>query len=696
MNGLAANIELARAGVEVALLDTDGVIVEVNEAWTRFAVANGGDPARTGVGVSYLAVCEATEDDEVALSVAAAVRAAVGGDLPAPMRIRISCDAPDVPRQFDVLVSSRVSSSGELLGATVTLSPTTSDPVPSSGLSLPDGPRLRSEDLFGQLTSQAQGVLRTQGRLRGLLRANAAVTSDLSLPVVLRHLVTAARELVDARYAALGVIGTDGTLAELVHSGLDPATVERVRQLAHVSHGDGLVDVLLDDLRPGDVEHPRDHPGGPGTPGRDPSMTGLLAVPIRIRDQVFGTLYLAPSARGGFTDEDEQLVTTLAASAGVAIENARLFAQAAQERQWLEASTEMTHRLFAGALDEPLDLVLRYAARGAAADFARVVVPHDAHHGRVQAQIGSIDHRRPGDLLELDDTLCGRILAGGKPLLVPDYDSEFTDAARRIDAPDGIGAVAAVPLLDPQQQVLGALLVVRRPGSPALTEHDLALLESFAKHAGIAMTLNQARADREELVLLADHDRIAADLHDHVIQQLFATGMGLNGLVAHQDRPEHQERLLGYVDALDDTIRSIRTTIFELRQRQPTAQGLLARLMAVVDDERPALGFSPRIDFSGNLDRNVPPDVADDLVAVLREALSNIARHAHASSATVRVALTGPLLEVHVTDDGTGTGNPSRSSGLSNLRRRAQAHHGTFEVRSPDTGGTHLHWTARV
>ena len=662
MRGSPGSLDLARSAVEVALLDMDGVIVEVNEAWSRFALANGGDPSRAGVGVSYLRMCD-LGGDETSEAVAAAVRAAIGGDLPGAMTVRISCDAPDAPRQFDVLVSSRRAASGERLGATVTLSPTS----PQGGDD--DGPE-----------PSVQGLLRTQGRLQGLLRATTAVAGDLSLPEVLRHIVTAAQDLVEARCAALGVVGADGTLVECVHSGLEPATVERIGALTHV---DGLPGVLLG--------RPRRMPGE----DEDEGPAGFLDVPVPVRERVFAHLCLAESTHGGFTEEDEQLVTALAASAGVAIENARLFAQAAQQRRWLEASTEMTQRLFAGAGDEPLDLVLRYAARGASADFARVVVP-DGDHGRVQSQIGSIDHRHPGDLIELDGTLCGRILATAKPLLVADYDSAFTGSTRCTDAPDGVGAVAGVPLLDSHHHVLGALLVVRRPGSMPFTEHDMGLLESFADHAGIAIALDHARADRQALALLADHDRIAADLHDHVIQQLFATGMGLNGLVPHQARPEHQQRLLGYVTALDDTIRTIRTTIFALQHRQPAAPGVLARLMAVVDDQRPLLGFSPRVDFSGNLDQEVPADLADDVVAVLRESLSNIARHAHAESAAIRVALEGPVLEVRVTDDGTGIGQPTRSSGLGNLRRRAEAHHGTFEVRSPDGGGTLLLWTATV
>jgi signal transduction histidine kinase len=165
-------------------------------------------------------------------------------------------------------------------------------------------------------------------------------------------------------------------------------------------------------------------------------------------------------------------------------------------------------------------------------------------------------------------------------------------------------------------------------------------------------------------------------------------------MVHHQKTPVQQQRLLDYVDALDETVRRIRTTIFQLKDQHRESSGLRSRLMDVLDDERPALGFGAHIDFSGSLDLGVPDALADDVVAVLREAVSNVARHASASTVRVRVSLAGSELEVTVVDDGVGIRDPSRSSGLGNLRRRAEAHGGTFRVWSPPVGGTHLRWTA--
>ena len=287
MSAPYAGVELARPGVEVVLLDLDGVIVAVNEAWSLFSEENGGDASRTGVGMSYLEACDSAGDLDSG-DVASGIRAAIAGDLPAPVTVRIGCAAPGQARFFDVLVSSRLDRSGVSIGATVSLSlaeaPGSTSEAPgmprhpsraqgrrdaeepaetaaASGavaataveLSFADAPRLHLEELLEQLTGQAQDVLHTQGRLRALLRANAAVASDLSLPVVLRHIVNAARELVDARYAALGVMGNDCTLTEFVHSGMDGRPS---RRSATCPTARGCSGVLIDDPRPDAAERP--------------------------------------------------------------------------------------------------------------------------------------------------------------------------------------------------------------------------------------------------------------------------------------------------------------------------------------------------------------------------------------------------------------------------------------------------------
>jgi signal transduction histidine kinase len=509
---------------------------------------------------------------------------------------------------------------------------------------------------------------------------------------VLRHVVEAARELVGARYAALGVVAPDGTLREFVYTGMDAATAERIDRLPRVA---GLLGLLSTGSRPVRVADLDAHPAAAGFPAAHPPMRSFLGVPIRVRDVVFGNLYLTESADGEFSAEDEQLIVALAASAGVAIENARLFGQVARQRQWLTSTTELTQQLHAGSHEDPMALVLRHAAAGAGADSGQVVVPINDRQGQVRAQLGDLDGVREGQILDFESAPSGRILRGVGATLVDDGHPR-TGSLDETARPLRSGSMAGVPLAAPDGTVLGVLLVGRNPDAVPFDEHELRLLASFGTQAGHGLALARARTGRESLLLLAEHERIAADLHDHVIQELFAIGMGLHGMVHHQSSPPQQQRLLGYVDALDQTVRRIRTTIFTLKRRPGDARSLRAQLLTVLDDERPALGFAARIDFSGALDLDVPDDVADDVVAVVREALSNVARHARARNVDVGVSLAGPLLEIAVVDDGAGLGGVTRSSGLSNLRRRAEAHAGTFRIWSPQTGGTHLRWTAHV
>jgi signal transduction histidine kinase len=562
--------------------------------------------------------------------------------------------------------------------------PTGDDP----GLTFPDVPRMALEELIGRLTEQAQDVLAAQGRLRALIRANALVSGELNLRLVLRHIVTAAKDLVQARYAALGVLDDNGHLEEFVHLGM---AADLVDDIGPLPTGGGVLGLLISHPEPIRIPDLGAHPYSIGFPDHHPPMRSFLGVPIRARGRVFGNLYLTESERGEFTEEDEQLVVALAASAGTAIDNARLFQQSEQRRHWLAASADVTQRLLARHNEPPMELVLRYAAQGASADVASVVLPADEGTWTVQVAVGEQAQDLVGQVVDLDHSIAGRVIQSGKPVLSTDFSMDFPDSVPLVE----VGSAIAAPLVDDDSQVLGAITVARGLGQHAFTAEDRDQLAAFTSHVGVAMALDQARSDHEAMRLIEDHDRIAADLHDHVIQQLFAVGMGLQGILRTLPRQEQQARIHDYVDALDATITRIRMTIFQLRVDQ-SADSLQRRLLAVMEDETPVLGFSPDIRFTGPLDLGVGGELADDVVAVVREALSNVGRHAAASSVAVEVSLVQGMVTVDVCDDGRGIGNPTRSSGLTNLRRRAEAHHGGFHLTRSPQGGTRLRWTARA
>ena len=202
------------------------------------------------------------------------------------------------------------------------------------------------------------------------------------------------------------------------------------------------------------------------------------------------------------------------------------------------------------------------------------------------------------------------------------------------------------------------------------------------------------RIDQITLAQAEDHDRIAGDLHDHVIQELFALGIRLEGDAARSD-PVTAKRIIGYIDTLDEVIKKIRASIFGLQQPFRAPAGLPARIIEIIEEHAPQLGFTADVSFAGLLDPGPGETLAHDILAVTREALSNCARHAHATAVSVSLALKDELITLDITDNGRGLGTPARSSGLSSMRRRAERNGGTFRLSAPAGGGTHLSWTAR-
>jgi signal transduction histidine kinase len=557
-----------------------------------------------------------------------------------------------------------------------------------SGLGFADMPRLELDQLLVQLRDRADDVLATQGRLRGLLRANALVAGELSLPVVLRQIVAAARDLVGARYAALGVLGRDGELEQFVHAGMGEELAGRIGDLPR---GRGILGLLISEPVPLRLADLSGHPASAGFPPGHPPMTGFLGVPVRIREEVFGNLYLTERFRGGqFTADDEQLAIALAAAAGAAIANARQFAESEQHRRWLNASAELAPLLLSGKAVQPHALITQLAAAAADADFVTLAVPHGADQVIVTSVTGELAAGMMNQVAALADSLAGQAIRTGKPSLVTGEGREAAAAALGT----GTGPLIVVPLAA-GEQVRGALMLGRLAARPGYTGADLDMAAAFAGHAAMAMELARARADQITLAQAEDHDRIAGDLHDHVIQELFALGMRLQGHAARTD-PGTAEQVNGYVDTVDEIIKKIRTSIFGLHQSHQAPAGLPARVMETIDEHTAQLGFTAGIRFAGPLDPGPDEALAHDILAVTREALSNCARHAHATAVTISLVLQDGLITLDITDNGRGLGTPARSSGLSNMRRRAERNGGTFQLTTPATGGTHLTWTART
>jgi signal transduction histidine kinase len=289
-----------------------------------------------------------------------------------------------------------------------------------------------------------------------------------------------------------------------------------------------------------------------------------------------------------------------------------------------------------------------------------------------------------------DTSLSFEVLATGEPVTVEEF-SRDERVARVARERMTLGPAMIFPLGGPGN-VRGVLTVGRRPGSMPLASAAVEMVGSFAAQAGVALELADARRDAEQITVLQDRERIARDLHDLVIQRLYATGMSLQGAMPLISRPEAADRVSRAVDALDDTIGDIRSAIFALQARHDVKHASLReRILEIMDEMTGPLGFAPSLTLTGDLGEHVPEEIARHMLGALRESLSNAARHADARRVDVIVDAGADLILV-VRDDGVGLREITRRSGLANLADRAEQLGGTLKVGSADGGGTELHW----
>ncbi len=555
-------------------------------------------------------------------------------------------------------------------------------------------PQLRLDDLLTELQARLQTVLATRDRVYTLLEAVVAVGTNLDLEMVLKQIVEAAITLVRARYGALGIISEGGHLVEFVPVGLSDTEIVAIH---HWPEGRGLLGVLITDPRPLRLPDISASPRSSGFPPGHPPMRTFLGVPVRVRDEVYGNLYLTEKEGGAeFDEEDEALLVALAAAAGVAIDNAKLYEEARRQQRWLRASSEVTRRLLSGAApDEVLALVTQQALEMSGADLVALALPTpDRQQLVIQHAAGVGAPGALGLVLPVSASVSGDVLSSGESVVLQDFvhDERVAGPARE-HMP--LGPAIMLPLGAPGD-VRGVFTVGRDTGAMPLAPEAVEMVQTFAAQAAIALELAEHRQDAERLAILSDRDRIARDLHDLVIQRLYATGMSLQGAMPLLDRPEAATRVSSAVDALDETIREIRSAIFSLQSRGEAKQnGLRAQVLEVVDQMIPALGFAPSLRLVGPLDEAVPADAAEQVLSALREALANAARHAAASRVDVTVEV-GPELILRVRDDGTGMGHTTRRSGLANMAERAADLGGKLTVNEAEGGGTQLDWRVPV
>lgn len=531
---------------------------------------------------------------------------------------------------------------------------------------------------------------------RGLFSAVVSVAAGLELNSTLRRIVTNAVELVDAKYGALGVLDEDGSVRDFIHVGIP---VEQAKEIGALPQGNGILGLLIDHPVPIRLPDLTKHPASIGFPENHPTMTTFLGVPVRVRGEVFGNLYLTEKRDGQyFSAEDERTVMALAAAAAVAIENARLYELTRQRELWQSAVSAIGTAVLSGTdSGETLELIANKSRTLTNACAAAIALPDSK--GVVTIEIMDIDSVLSTDALSLgkwlgkevpENSIVDRSFQSGMSLV-----EENSSLGHEFGDGNTLGAAVALPLRT-TESVLGVLLLLWAPGTRKAGREVIELVESFASQASLTLVLADAQRDKEHVAVLEDRDRIGRDLHDLVIQRVFAAGMMLQG-VAHTQGASNEivSQVEKAMDQLDETIREIRQTIFDLHT-DPESKSLRQQVAEEVQSASVALGFTPALSVAGPLNSAVPAHVGEHLIAVIRESLTNCAKHAQARQIRVNVTVLSESIECTVTDDGVGYRENGRSSGLSNLEKRAKDCEGSFSMVADPEGGSTLTWSARI
>lgn len=507
-----------------------------------------------------------------------------------------------------------------------------------------------------------------------LLDAVLLISSGLDLRGSLERLVEASCALTGARYGVLGLIDEDGVIADYVIHGLDQETMDKIASLPTC---EGVLGVLIEDPRPLRLTNVADHARSIGFPPNHPPMASFLGVPLYVDGQVYGNLYLTEKTGGvQFTARDEVRLQTLAEVAGHVIANARTHAISERRHRWREAGIAMSDMLQDSVhVDDALHEVATRLRE--VADATLVAVIEDQGEGPVPVAVDRSENFENSNLdkvLELSEAVIAESIDSGEVLALP-----------RV----GQTVAYVVPMQSKLAPGHCLLVVVDDPGVDVVGP-DPELLAAFADQASLSLDRTQALAERQEHLLVADRDRIARDLHDTVIQRLFATALQLQGMRRAAVVEEVKQRLDEAVADLNTTIRDIRSTIFELRHHD--GGSLKAEIRGLAKEYVPTLGFTPFVRIRGPVDVVLPPETAEHLLATLREALSNVARHAEADACIVEVEATGDRVVLRVSDNGRGLAENINESGLRNVRRRALDLGGTFLIAAEEPHGTLLEW----
>jgi signal transduction histidine kinase len=524
-----------------------------------------------------------------------------------------------------------------------------------------------------------------------LIEAALTLHSELSLPAVLQRIIELAAEITDARYGAVGVIGPRGRLIEFITTGITPKEREAI---GDPPVGHGILGVLIREAHPVRIRDITTHPHSFGFPPNHPPMHSFLGTPIESRGEVFGNIYLAEKQGAEeFSEEDELAIELLAAQAGVAIENARLYEEAGRRARMLEAMREISNAILSRAeTSEVLNLIARRARELVGADLASVHVPvPGALQLVVEAADGELAERVRGERFPIEGSISGEVVKAGRAIVVDDA-SKDPRAYQPLVRLQRMGPAVFVPLTS-QGKAFGTLAAANEKANDrerrGFSADDVSVLEAFGAQAALALDYEGTRADLERLLVLEDRERIAKELHDGVIQALFAVGMGLQGTALMSGDPELGERIEGAVGELDRVIRDLRNYIFGLRPGILADRQLDQALRHLGDEFQQRSGVVTVVEVDATVAAELS-NRAGDLVQLVRESLSNVGRHARATTVRVSLFRSDDHAVVEIDDDGTGFDieTATRGEGLTNLEKRAEALGGKARIESTPGLGT--------
>lgn len=551
-----------------------------------------------------------------------------------------------------------------------------------ASLGLENLSRVQLDELLREVLDRVGEVMAGRERLRLLLDEVVSIGSGLDLRETLERIVRAACDLSGARYGALGVIGPDRELTDFITHGIDPETHARIGALPR---GRGVLGRLIDEPWPIRLPDITRDERSYGFPPHHPPMHTFLGVPVRVRDTVFGNLYLTEKSGGAlFTEDDERLVVALSVAAGIAIDNAQLYETAGRRQRWLEASAEIGAMLL-GDNDDPAAALHLVADRARELSGGEVALVLLADEDVTRLTVEVVAGTGVGDILGATLPIRGSRFAG----LTAGEISIVDDLADAADWPVPVETGPCLLVSLPgRSQLFGALVVAY--DRAAMSDPDVSLVEMFAGQAALALERARSEQQRQLLAILSDRERIARDLHDLVVQRLFAAGTQLLTADRITVKPEVHRRIGAVIDDLDNTIRDVRATIFQLRGGDTDdLRGEVRRLAA---DARHGLGFDPRLSIDGPLDTLVVGEARAALLAVLREALSNATRHSAATDLSVDIRAAPDAVTLRVTDNGRGIGGAVRSGGLRNMADRATELGGACEITDNQPHGTVITW----